>query len=114
MHLVLMRLNVPRQVGTQGGLLFSEEKGDERWVGKRMWEKRRKGGCNQDIKCGAVKGSLFWLNEACSGDPIENSIRDRTVSHIPRDRCLTPQSPQLHNSVTISHADNVPSSWYSG
>jgi hypothetical protein len=27
-------------------------------------------------KCGAVIGSLFWLNEACSSDPVENSIRD--------------------------------------
>ena len=65
-------------------------------------------------ECGAVKGSMFWLNEACSSDPVENSTRDRTASHIPRDRCLTPQSPQLHNSVTISHADNVPSFWHSG
>ena len=64
--------------------------------------------------CGAVRGSLFWLNEACSGNPVENSTRDRTASHIPRDRCLTPQSHQLHNSVTISHADNVLSFWHSG
>jgi hypothetical protein len=21
--------------------------------------------------CGAMKGSLFWLKEACSGDPVE-------------------------------------------
>jgi hypothetical protein len=21
--------------------------------------------------CGIVKGSLFWLNEACSSDPVE-------------------------------------------
>ena len=27
---------------------------------------------------------------------------------------LIPQSPQLHNTATISHADNVPSFWYSG
>jgi hypothetical protein len=26
---------------------------------------------------GAVKGNLFWLNEACFGDPVENSTRDR-------------------------------------
>ena len=28
-----------------------------------------------------LKGSLFWLNEACSGDPVEKWTRDRTVSH---------------------------------
>jgi hypothetical protein len=28
--------------------------------------------------CGAVKGSLFWLNEACSRDhPVENSTREQ-------------------------------------
>ena len=59
--------------------------------------------------CGAVIGSLFWLNGACSGNPVEYSTRDRKASHISRVRCLTPQSPQLHNPVTISHADNVPS-----
>ena len=63
--------------------------------------------------CGTVEGSLFWLSEACSRDPVENSTRDGTVSHIPRDRCLTPQSPKLHNSVTISHADKAPSLWHS-
>jgi hypothetical protein len=31
------------------------------------------------------------LNEACSGDPVEISTRDGTMSHVPRDRCLTPQ-----------------------
>jgi hypothetical protein len=61
------------------------------------------------IICGTVIGSLFWLNGACSGDPGEKSIRGRKVSHFPRDRCLIPQSPQIHNSVTISHTDNVPS-----
>ena len=60
---------------------------------------------------GAVKGSLFWLSEACSRDPVENSTRDGTVSHVPRDRCLTPQNPQLHNSVIIIQADKAPSSW---
>lgn len=30
-------------------------------------------------KCEAVKGSLFWSNEACSGDPAENSTWDRTA-----------------------------------
>jgi hypothetical protein len=64
--------------------------------------------------CGVVKGSLLWLNKACSGDPVENSTRDRKVSHVPRDRCLTPQSPQLHNSVTNSPADKAPSSWHLG
>ena len=39
---------------------------------------------------------------------------DGTVSHIPRDRCLTPHSPQLHNSVTISYADKAPISWHPG
>lgn len=58
--------------------------------------------------CGTVKGSLFWLSKACSGDPVENSTRDRTVSSGPRDRHLTPQSPQFHNSVTISHTDKAP------
>jgi hypothetical protein len=57
-----------------------------------------------------MKGSLFGLNEACSGDPVENSTRDGTVSHVTRDKCLIPQSPQLCNSVTISHTNNVPSS----
>jgi hypothetical protein len=65
------------------------------------------------VICRAMIGSLFWLNEACSGEPVENSTRDGTVSHIPRDRCLTPQRPKLHNSVTMSHTDNVPSSWHS-
>ena len=64
--------------------------------------------------CRTVKGSLFWLSEACSGDPVENSTMDRTVSHISRHRCLAPRSPQLHNPVTISLADSVPSSWHSG
>jgi hypothetical protein len=34
------------------------------------------------------------------------------VSHFPRDKCLTPQSP---NSIilTISHTDKAPSSWHS-
>jgi hypothetical protein len=64
--------------------------------------------------CGVMKGSLFWLNEACSSDPVENSTRDGTVNQITRDRCLAPQSPQLHNSVSVSHTDNVPSSSYSG
>jgi hypothetical protein len=32
--------------------------------------------------CGAVIGSLFCSNEACFGDPVENSTRDRKVSHI--------------------------------
>ena len=72
--------------------------------------------CTHAYVCmsGTVIGSLFWLNGACSSDPVENSTRDRKVSHVPRVRCLTPQSPQLHNSVTISHADNVPSFWHSG
>lgn len=48
---------------------------------------------HRDLLCRAMKGSLFWLNEACSGDPVENSTRDTTGSHVPRDRCLTPQSP---------------------
>jgi hypothetical protein len=63
--------------------------------------------------CGVVKGSLFWLTEVCSSDPVENSTKEGTASHIPRDSCLTPQSPQLHTSVTISHTDSVPSSWHS-
>jgi hypothetical protein len=66
------------------------------------------------VDCGTVMGSLFWLNEACSGDSVQNSTRDRKVSHVPRVRYLTPQSPQLHNSVTIGHGDNVPSFWHSG
>jgi hypothetical protein len=63
--------------------------------------------------CGAVIGSLFLLNKACSGNQVENSTGDRKASHIPRVRCLIPQSPQLHNSVTISHTVNVPSFWHS-
>ena len=39
---------------------------------------------------------------------------DEKASHFPRVRCLTPQSPQLHDSVIISHTDNVPSFWHSG
>jgi hypothetical protein len=54
--------------------------------------------------CGTVIGSLFWLNEACSTDSVENSTRDRKASHVSRVRCLTLQSPQLHDSVTISQA----------
>ena len=48
--------------------------------------------------CGAMKGSLFWLNEACSGDPVENSTRDRTISYAPRHKCLT---PQVLNSIML-------------
>jgi hypothetical protein len=44
------------------------------------------------LDCGAVIGSLFWLNEACCDDPVENSTRDGTLSHVPRDRSLKPQS----------------------
>jgi hypothetical protein len=62
----------------------------------------------------AVIGSLFWLNEAFSGDPVENSRRDRKASYVPRIRCLTQQSTQLLNSVTISKTDYVPSFWNSG
>ena len=47
---------------------------------------------NCAINRGAVIGSLFWLNEACSSDLVENSTRDGKVSHIPRVRCLTPLS----------------------
>jgi hypothetical protein len=51
-----------------------------------------------------VIGSLFWWNGACSGsDPVENSTGDRKASQVPRVRCLKPQSPQLHYSVTTSH-----------
>jgi hypothetical protein len=64
--------------------------------------------------CGDVIGSLFWLNEPCSSNPVENSTRDGKLSYVPRVRCLTPQSPQLHNSVIISHADNIPRFWHSG
>ena len=56
--------------------------------------------------------SVFWLNETYSRDPVEISIWDRTVSHVPRHRHLTPWSPQLHNPLTISHIDNVSSCWY--
>jgi hypothetical protein len=58
-------------------------------------------------QCGTMMGSLFWLNGACSGDPIENSTRDRKASHVPRIRCLS-------ITLTISNADNVPSFWHSG
>jgi hypothetical protein len=64
------------------------------------------------INCWTVIGSLFWLNEACSGHPVENSTREGKASYIPRVGCLTLQSPQLYDSVTISHADNVPSFWH--
>ena len=60
------------------------------------------------------KQSVFWLSKTYSGDLVENSTRDRTVSHIPRHRRMTPRSPQLHNPVTVSHVDNVPSCWHSG
>jgi hypothetical protein len=50
------------------------------------------------IYYGAMKDSPFCLNEACSSNPTEKSPKDRTVSHVPRDRCPTPQIPQLHNS----------------
>jgi hypothetical protein len=44
-----------------------------------------------------VEWGLLWRPSR------ENSTRDGKASHVPRHRCLTPQSPQLHNSVTISH-----------
>jgi hypothetical protein len=34
--------------------------------------------------CGAMMGSLFWLNEACSCDPVKNSTRDGKSSHVPQ------------------------------
>jgi hypothetical protein len=56
---------------------------------------------------------VFWLSEAYSRDLVENSTREGTVSHVPKHRPLTTQSPQLHDPKTISGVDNVPSSWYS-
>jgi hypothetical protein len=44
---------------------------------------------------GTVIVNLFWLNGACSGNPIEKSTRDRKASQVP-----------VHNSVTIS--DTMP------
>jgi hypothetical protein len=39
--------------------------------------------------CESVLGSLFWLNGACSSDPMEKPTRDRKASHISRIRCLS-------------------------
>jgi hypothetical protein len=33
---------------------------------------------------------VFLLSKAYSRDPVENFTRDRTVSHVPRHRCLIP------------------------
>jgi hypothetical protein len=52
---------------------------------------------NNDVKhrkalvvfSGNMINSLFWLNGACSGDPIEKSTKDRKARHIPRIRCLS-------------------------
>ena len=54
---------------------------------------------------------VFWLSNTYSRDPVENSTRDGTVSQVPRHRCLTPWSSQLHNPVT---EPDVPNSWNSG
>lgn len=54
---------------------------------------------------------VFWLSNTYSRDPVENSTRDGTVSQVPRHRCLTPWSSQLHNPVT---EPDVPNSWNNG
>jgi hypothetical protein len=33
--------------------------------------------------------SVFWLSEDYSGDPVENSARDSTVSYAPKHERLT-------------------------
>jgi hypothetical protein len=48
--------------------------------------------------CETVKGSLFWLSEACPGDPGENYTRDWTVSHVPRDSAWHHRAP---NSIIL-------------
>jgi hypothetical protein len=58
---------------------------------------------------------VFWSSETYSGDPVETLQGTEPWAMLPdRHRCLTPQSPQLHNPVTISHTVNVPSYWHSG
>lgn len=49
-------------------------KGDEPRRRRRRREKRKKEKRNQFVYaewCGAIKGSLFWLNAACSRDPVD-------------------------------------------
>ena len=57
--------------------------------------------------CGTMIGNLFWLNGACSFDPIEKPTRDGKANHVPRIRCLS-------IILWLSHTDNVPSFWHSG
>ena len=62
-------------------------------------------GCLQTVvSCGRdqERQPVFWLSEAYSRDPVENSTWDITVCHVPRHRCLTPWSPQPHNPVIMS------------
>lgn len=64
---------------------------------------------------GPWKAACVPVERCLLGRPSrKKSTRDRPVSYAPRNNCLTLQSTQLHNPVTISHVDNVPSFWYSG
>jgi hypothetical protein len=65
-------------------------------------------------RCGAMIGSLFWLNEACSSEPGENSQGMEKWAKFQEPGAWHHRAPQLHNSVTISHMDSVSIFWYSG
>ena len=93
-------VEVEEEVVVEENMLLEKEKDNvevkEKEVGMMM--KMETGGDSDEGRgsgggCRAMKGSLFWLNETCTGDHVEKFTRDRTVNHIPLDRCLTLQSP---------------------
>ena len=50
--------------------------------------------------------SVFWSSKEAQYKNLQGPNRKLAPDTI--------STPQLHNPVTISHVDNVPSSWYSG